>query len=130
MAYTLLRPNNPEVQNYLFSGETIVLTPTIDPQHIENMINFLPETIITNGIFALGSSPEDSPVKGHGFPGIPNNKYNVNILGIYIPPEFADQLDRKETTIKQALELGIQPTENYTNAAQHVISGYENAIHK
>ncbi|NOQ37917.1 hypothetical protein GQ472_03430 [archaeon] len=129
MGYRLLRPNNPEVKDYLFSGENIVLSPRIDSLHIEKVIKSLHEEIITNGIFALGPALGSTPIKEFGFPGIPENNYNMGLLGIYVPPEFTDQLDREETTIEQALELGKFPKERYTNAAQHVISGYiENAV--
>ena len=129
MAYTLKSPDKEEVKDYLFSGENIPLSLVIDPLNIESTINKFPEAIITNGIFALGPALGGSPIKEHAFPGIPENKYNMGLLGIYIPPEFTDQLDREETTIEQAFELGKSSRERYADAAQHVISGYiENGV--
>ncbi|MCK4808023.1 MAG: hypothetical protein KAS90_00210 [Candidatus Aenigmarchaeota archaeon] len=129
MGYRILRPDNPEAENYLFSGENILSGPKTDSRHIEKTISNLHEDIVGNGIFALGPALGGSPIKEHAFPGIPENKYNMGLLGIYIPPEFADQLDREETTIEQAFELGKSSRERYADAAQHVISGYiENGV--
>ncbi|NOQ37918.1 hypothetical protein GQ472_03435 [archaeon] len=129
MAYTLLKPDNPKAKDYLYSGENIFLSPEIDPLHIEKTINNLPEDIINKGIFALGPALKDYPRIETGSPGIPENKHNFGLLGIYIPQEFVNELDKKELPLWLSLIRGKFSEDNYISAAQHVISGYiENAV--
>ena len=124
MAYTLKSPDKEEVKDYLFSGENIPLSLVIDPLNIESTINKFPEAIITNGIFALGPALKDYPRKEIGSPGKPENGFNLGLLGIYIPPEFANELDREEPPLELPLKIGKYSKEKYINAAQHVITRY------
>ena len=129
MAYTLLKPDNLKVKDYLYSGENIVLSPEIDSLYIEKIISTLPEAIITNGIFALGPALKDYPRIETDSPGIPKNKHNFGLLGIYIPKEFANELDKEELSLWLSLIRGKFSEDNYISAAQHVISGYiENGV--
>ncbi len=128
MSYKILSPDNPTIQEYVFSGQNIVITGP-DIEHINSCIGTLATEILDNNKIALGPALNENTQLEQGHLGSPAQtpKYNFGLMGLYVPLEFAKDVEsvfESPITLNEAMNNANASLEEYITATKHVIEGY------
>ncbi len=124
MNINLRKPDNSEVQDFVYAGENIFIAgPSVE--HISAVIESLPDSVREKGEYVLGVALSPSRMTEQGSLGDPlvgRVPYNCGLMGLYVPPEFSQEVG-ESVTLKEAFDFSKGSLDDYVKAAEFVIRG-------